>query len=143
MEQFYLLILAEQFKNGIYKHGSINFKMSYSTSNYYKNIFSEVRNTSQKRQFVRKFLSSDTQSKSSQRIRRLLLFLGNVDHVLTWHVKHDMHLAILFPNERDGVESMSVIQTMPEDTNALPGRVERTLQSFVRILKTLFALNFY
>lgn len=83
MEQFYLLILAEQFKNGIYNHGTISFKMSYSISNYFKNIFSKVRNTSQKRQFVRKFLKSDTQSKSSQRIRRLLPFLGNVDYVLT------------------------------------------------------------
>lgn len=83
MEQFYLFILAEQFKNEIYKHGTINFKMSCSTSNYFKNIFSKVRNTSQKRQFVRKFLSSDTQSKLSQIIRRLLPFLGNVDHVLT------------------------------------------------------------
>lgn len=41
--------------------------------------------------------------------------------------EHDMymHLAILFSNERDGVKSMSSIQTMPEDTNALPGRVKR------------------
>lgn len=53
-----------------------------------------------------------------------------------------MHLAILVLNERDVVESMSVIQTMPEDTNVLPGRVKRTLQSFVRILKTLFVRSF-
>lgn len=35
-----------------------------------------------------------------------------------------MHLAILYSNERDGVESMSVIQTTPKETNALPGRVK-------------------
>lgn len=38
-----------------------------------------------------------------------------------------MHLPILFPNERDGAESMSVIQTMPENTNALPGRGKKNL----------------
>lgn len=42
-----------------------------------------------------------------------------------------MHLAILCSNGRQGVEAMSVPQTMSEDTNALPGRGKRILQSVV------------